>query len=50
MIAYGAFCAEEDRHAGSAFTIGIADALTAFCGGLAVFSALAIRPPGWEFP
>ncbi len=43
MIAYGSFLPKKTDIAGSAFTIGIADALTAFCGGLAVFSALGYQ-------
>lgn len=43
MIAYGSFLPKKANLAGSAFIIGIADALTAFCGGLAVFSALGFQ-------
>jgi NSS family neurotransmitter:Na+ symporter len=43
MIAYGSFLPKKANLAGNAFIIGIADALTAFCGGLAVFSALGFQ-------
>jgi SNF family Na+-dependent transporter len=43
MIAYGSFLPKKHNIAASAFIIGIADALTAFCGGLAVFSALGYQ-------
>ena len=43
MIAYGSFIPRKHSIAGSAFIIGIADAVTAFCGGLAVFSALGYQ-------
>ena len=43
MIAYGSFLPKKTNLAGNAFIIGIADALTAFCGGLAVFSALGFQ-------
>lgn len=40
MIAYGSFLPKKTNIAANAMIIGIADALTAFFGGLAVFSAL----------
>lgn len=43
MIAYGSFLPKKTNIAGYAIVIGIADALTAFCGGLAVFSALGYQ-------
>lgn len=43
MIAYGSFLPKKTNIAGYAIIIGIADALTAFCGGLAVFSALGYQ-------
>lgn len=43
MIAYGSFLPKKTNLAGNAFIIGIADAMTAFCGGLAVFSALGFQ-------
>ncbi|MBN1434550.1 sodium-dependent transporter [Candidatus Fermentibacterales bacterium] len=43
MIAYGSFLPKKTNIAGYAFIIGIADAMTAFCGGLAVFSALGYQ-------
>ena len=43
MIAYGSFLPEKTNIAGFAIVIGIADALTAFFGGLAVFSALGYQ-------
>jgi len=43
MIAYGSFLPKKHSIAGSAFIIGIADAATAFCGGLAVFAALGYQ-------
>lgn len=43
MIAYGSFLPKKTNLAGYAIIIGIADALTAFCGGLAVFSALGYQ-------
>ncbi|MFO7950921.1 MAG: sodium-dependent transporter [Candidatus Fermentibacteraceae bacterium] len=43
MIAYGSFLPQKTDLAGNAFIIGIADALTAFMGGLAVFSALGYQ-------
>lgn len=43
MIAYGSFLPKKTNLAGYAILIGVADALTAFCGGLAVFSALGYQ-------
>ncbi len=43
MIAYGSFLPKKTNLAGYAIIIGIADALTAFCGGLAVFGALGYQ-------
>jgi NSS family neurotransmitter:Na+ symporter len=43
MIAYGSFLPKKTDIAGNAFIIGIADAMTAFLGGLAVFSALGYQ-------
>ncbi len=43
MIAYGSFLPRKTNLAGYAIIIGVADALTAFCGGLAVFSALGYQ-------
>ena len=43
MIAYGSFLPKKTNIAGFAIVIGIADALTAFFGGLAVFSALGYQ-------
>jgi len=43
MIAYGSFLPKKTNLAGYAIIIGVADALTAFCGGLAVFSALGYQ-------
>ena len=43
MIAYGSFLPKKTDITKSAFIIGIADAITAFCGGLAVFSALGYQ-------
>lgn len=43
MIAYGSFLPKKTDLAGNALIIGIADALTAFMGGLAVFSALGYQ-------
>ena len=43
MIAYGSFLPKKTNIAGNAFIIGLADAMTAFCGGLAVFSALGYQ-------
>ena len=43
MIAYGSFLPRKTNLAGYAILIGVADALTAFCGGLAVFSALGYQ-------
>ncbi len=43
MIAYGSFLPKKTDIAGSAFIIGIADSLTAFCCGIAVFSALGFQ-------
>jgi len=43
MIAYGSFLPRKTNIAGFAVVIGIADALTAFFGGLAVFSALGYQ-------
>jgi SNF family Na+-dependent transporter len=43
MIAYGSFLPEKTNIAGFAIVIGTADALTAFFGGLAVFSALGYQ-------
>lgn len=43
MIAYGSFLPRKTNLAGYAILIGLADALTAFCGGLAVFSALGYQ-------
>jgi NSS family neurotransmitter:Na+ symporter len=40
MIAYGSFLPKKTNIAANAIIIGIADAVTAFFGGLAVFSAL----------
>ncbi len=40
MIAYGSFLPKKTNIAANAMIIGVADALTAFFGGLAVFSAL----------
>jgi neurotransmitter:Na+ symporter, NSS family len=40
MIAYGSFLPGKTNIAANAMIIGIADSLTAFCGGIAVFSAL----------
>lgn len=40
MIAYGSFLPGKTNIAANAMIIGIADTLTAFCGGIAVFSAL----------
>lgn len=40
MIAYGSFLPKKTNIAANAMIIGIADALTAFFGGMAVFSAL----------
>ena len=40
MIAYGSFLPKKTNIAGNAMIIGVADATTAFFGGLAVFSAL----------
>jgi len=40
MIAYGSFLPKKTNIAANAMIIGIADAMTAFFGGLAVFSAL----------
>ncbi len=40
MIAYGSFLPKKTNIAGNAMIIGVADAMTAFFGGLAVFSAL----------
>lgn len=40
MIAYGSFLPSKTNIAANAFIVGIADSLTAFVGGLAVFSAL----------
>jgi SNF family Na+-dependent transporter len=40
MIAYGSFLPKKTNIAMNAIIIGVADSVTAFCGGLAVFSAL----------
>ena len=40
MIAYGSFLPGKTSIASNAIIVGVADSITAFCGGIAVFSAL----------